>query len=113
MRELETPFHIGTSGRWFDQRPFVFPLQLVCAFPLLNAAQPSVLGASPTVAMIRSDDTSLPDPVARTQRLDYHRHVFPMVQSVLKQANLRDLLTTAGSGEDVVVDVVQGQHRPR
>ena len=84
MRELETPFHIDTSGRWFDQRPFVFPLQLVCAFLLLNAAQPSVVGASPTVAMIRSDDTSL-----------------------------RDLLTTAGSGEDVVVEVVQGQHRPR
>ena len=53
MRELETPFHIDTSGHWFDQRPFVFPLQLGCAFLLLNAAQPSVVGASPTVAMIR------------------------------------------------------------
>lgn len=95
----------GTGGRWFDQRPFVQSAALALVIcTLLASIAPAHAG--PIVAMVRSDDAALPEPVPRDASLDYHRHVRPMVHRVLDQSGLRALIDAARPGEDGVVDVV-------
>ncbi len=101
-----TVFDSSSKGCRSVRRPFLFASLIGLVLSTLATLFPEPVNAKPTVAMVRSDDASLPEPINRHERLDYHRHVLPMVQRVLNQSNLQQLVEAASTGTDGVVDVV-------
>lgn len=85
-------------------RPFLSAL-LLALLPGTGMFTAAV-AAAPDVAIVRSDDTRLPAPAPATSRLDYHRHVLPMVRLAAAQGGLQAVLDAARPGADGIVDVV-------
>ena len=97
---------LETEGRRPVRCPLLFSAFAATCLAFAATTSPQPVSAASTVAMVRSDDATLHEPIARDQRLDYHRHVLPMVQRVLEQSKLKDLVDAATTGTDGVVDVV-------
>ncbi|MDP6015320.1 MAG: DUF362 domain-containing protein [Candidatus Latescibacteria bacterium] len=74
---------------------------------LLGVLSLTPVGAqTPVVAIVRSDDRSLPSPVAPDTQLEYASHIRPMVRRAVDQGGLQAVLAAAEPGEDGLVDVV-------